>query len=295
VKVGFHAGPAGNRDGLGEWMKRLDETGVPFFLKSVDDAGPIFDAQEIVRGSLVPHVLVYRRSGGPYEYPDYSLEPEEAAWNHWQLHKAAFPPELDPSLVWLETMNEVDKNRSGWLARFAIRTSELALADGFRWAAFGFASGEPEPEHWRSAEMLAFLSLVAQHPDRLAIALHEYSYDVNHIDSRYPYLMGRFQDLFLACDQAGIPRPTLLITEWGWEEHLVPDIGQAIRDTSWAAALYAPYPEIKGAGLWYLGGDQGNIADRAQRLIDPLSNYARGNYFAVPLGVKVPIYPDQHR
>jgi hypothetical protein len=119
VKIGFHTAVGGNRRGLGEWINRLDQAGVPFFLKSADDAGPLFEAQEIVRQSDTPHVLVYRRSGNAYDTPDYSLAPQEAARRHWQLHKAAFPPELDPSIVWLETINEVDKERYVWLAQFA--------------------------------------------------------------------------------------------------------------------------------------------------------------------------------
>ena len=30
VKIGFHVGPGGNRNGLGVWMNRLDAAGVPF-------------------------------------------------------------------------------------------------------------------------------------------------------------------------------------------------------------------------------------------------------------------------
>ncbi|MFS8631384.1 MAG: hypothetical protein LOD92_09565, partial [Bacillales bacterium] len=58
------------------------------------------------------------------------------------------------------------------------------------------SSGEPEPQHWETPAMLRFLRLAAQHPDRLAIALHEYSYQVENIGNIYPYLVGRFQFLF---------------------------------------------------------------------------------------------------
>jgi hypothetical protein len=38
-RIGFHVGPGGNQTGLGDWMRRLDAAGIPFFLKSADSAG----------------------------------------------------------------------------------------------------------------------------------------------------------------------------------------------------------------------------------------------------------------
>lgn len=282
AKIGFHVGVGGNREGLDEWMERLDAAGVPFFLKSADDAAPLLAGQQLMQASGVPHTLVYRRSGDEYDVPDYDLPPEEAARQHWALHLAVFPPELDPSVVWLETINEVDKNRSEWLARFALATAHLALRDGYRWAAFGWSSGEPELEHWQSPAMLEFLRLAAANPDRIAIALHEYSFLPFEIDHLYPYKVGRFQLLFQICDQHGIPRPTVLITEWGWAYAEVPPPAEAIADIAWAARMYAPYPQVRGAAIWWLGCCFADIADQAQRLIKPVTEYSLGNYFVIP-------------
>jgi len=296
AKIGFHAGGGGNRNGIGDWMRRLDAAGVPFFIKSADDAGPLVEAQQILRGSQVPHTLIYRRSGNEYDTPKYDLPPEEAARDHWQLHMDAFPPELDPNLVWIETINEVDRNRSEWLGRFALETARLAQVDGFRWAAFGWASGEPEISDWQSPSMLAFLRLAGENPDRLAIALHEYSYIVDDIAHEYPHKLGRFQQLYQVTDQQGIPRPIVLISEWGWEYQQVPGNNQALQDINWAAELYAPYPEIKGAAIWYLGGGFARIADQAQKLIVPVTEYSLGNYFPIPLPPdQISINPEQYR
>jgi hypothetical protein len=296
AKIGFHTGVGGNRTGIGEWMRRLDAAGVPFFLKSVDDTGPLVEAQEILRNSNVPHTLVYRRSGVEYDTPNYDLAAEEAARQHWQLHMDAFPPELDPNLFWLETINEIDKNRAEWWGRFALETARLAEATGFRWAAFGWSSGEPELSDWQSPSMLAFLRLVGENPNRLAIALHEYSFLTDNISDIYPFKVGRFQQLYQLTDQLGIPRPTVLITEWGWEYQNVPSPGKAISDVDWAAALYAPYPEVKGAAIWYLGGGFNNIASGAQRLIAPVTEYSLGTYFAIPLPPdRAPISPENYR
>ena len=284
AKIGFHVAVGGNTEGLEEWMRQLDAAGVPFFLKSVDNAEPIYVAQELMRQSGVPHTLVYRKvaGGNHVSVPNYDLPPEEAAQQHWQLHTEAFPPELDPSLVWMETMNEVDKNRSEWLAQFALTTAELALRDGRKWAAFGWASGEPEPSDWESPTMLAFLRLAGDHPEQLAIAVHEYSYSLDEIGDGYPYKIGRFLEIFRIADKYGIPRPTILITEWGWTYDEVPEPPQAMIDIDWAARLYAPYPQVKGAAIWYLGPTHNDLADLAQRLIQPVLTYSLTHYFAIP-------------
>ena len=125
AKIGFHTGVGGNRTGIGEWMRRLDAAGVPFFLKTADDTGPLVEAQEIMRNSNVPHTIVYRRSGDEYDTPNYDLPAAEAARQHWQLHMDGFPVELDPSLIWLETLNEIDKGRAEWLGQFALETARL--------------------------------------------------------------------------------------------------------------------------------------------------------------------------
>ena len=40
--------------------------------------------------------------------------------------------------------------------------------------------------------MVAYLKLAAQHPDQLAVALHEYSLTTSNILNEYPYLVVRF-------------------------------------------------------------------------------------------------------
>lgn len=142
--------------------------------------------------------------------------------------------------------------------------------------------------------MLEFLRLVAANPDRLAIALHEYSYLTNDIGHEYPYKLGRFQTLLEICDRHGIPRPTILITEWGWEYQNVPPADFALRDIAWAAEMYAPYPEVKGAAIWYLGPGFAGIAHQTQPLIAPVTELALGTYYAIPLPPDVaPIDPAQ--
>jgi hypothetical protein len=281
VKFGFHLGPGGNARGLEVYLRALADVGVPGVVKSVGDYGVCAQA---LRDSP-DHVTIFRMTGGDLELPNYDLPPQQAADEHWARIKAALPPEFDKR-TWLEVMNEPDKNRADWLGRFAYRIAELALAEGYRFAAFGWSSGEPEPEHWQTPGMLAFLRLASQHPDQIAVALHEYSYDVDNIANQYPSLVGRFQTLFQICDAQGIPRPTVLITEWGWEHTDVPPVGQAMKDIAWASKLYAAYPEVRGVAIWYLGGGYEGIANEAQQLIVPLRYYVWGTYFVIEPGQK---------
>ena len=291
VKTGFHVTLPEDREILDEWMTRLDEAGVPFFLKTVDNAEPLFKAQELMRESGVPHVLVFRATGS---VPHYELPPEQAAQHHWGIHRDLFPPELDPSLVWIETLNEPDRTQSEWLARFGTETARLTMAEGFRWAAFGFASGEPEPDHWRGPAMQEFLRLAGENPDQLAVALHEYSYLKEDIGHEYPYKIGRFQALFEAADELGIPRPTVLITEGGWEHADIPPVEDAIQDLKWMSKLYAAYPQVKGAAIWNLGVGCcfGDISEQVQEIIDPLTELSLRKYYALPVEEQ-PVNPAQ--
>ncbi len=279
VKVGFHVGPGGNARGLEDYLRALADVGAPGVIKSVDDYGVIAEA---LRASP-DHVTIFRLTGGDFELPDYDLPPRQSAEEHWARVTEALPAEFDQR-TWLEVMNEPDKARADWLGRFAHRTAELALRDGYRFAAFGWSSGEPESEDWETPGMLAFLRLASQHPEQLAVALHEYSYKLDDIAFKYPWHVGRFQTLFRICDARGIARPTVLITEWGWTYQRVPKVDQAMRDIAWASQLYAAYPEVKGVAIWYLGGGYGGIADLAQRLILPLRYYVWSEYFVIEPG-----------
>ncbi|MCI0396912.1 MAG: cellulase family glycosylhydrolase [Chloroflexi bacterium] len=276
-KIGFHVGPGGNATGLGEWMRKLDEAKIPFCLKSADSYGPLFEGSQLSRAA---HVLVYRMStqgqgdGFDYDVPDYNVTPAEAAAKHWQRMLAKLPPEFDKTRVWLEPINEVDKGRSDWLGNFAWEIAQLALADGYKVALFGWSSGEPEPADWETPGMLRYLQLCAEQPDRVAISLHEYSYKTEDIWFMRDFQVGRFKQLFSICDRRQIKRPNVIMTEWGWTYDNVPDRSKALQDIDAVAELYAQYPEVLGAAIWYLGPGFQGIANRAQKLIQPVTEFA---------------------
>jgi hypothetical protein len=94
----------------------------------------------------------------------------------------------------------------------------------------------------------------------LGVSLHEYSLTDNLQDNT-PWLVGRFQALHSACDDHGIPYPTIVMGEFGWREaSLRPTPGTFESQLSWAQSLYAPHANILGAAIWTLGNWHGTVA-----------------------------------
>ncbi|GJM42559.1 MAG: hypothetical protein DHS20C20_28410 [Ardenticatenaceae bacterium] len=292
-KIGFHTGPGGNPTGIGDYMRALDKAKIPMVLKAVDHYGPIFEAQEIMKKSNVPHLLIFRLSDRhgpddnykydtpPYKDPKYVDDPEGGAEKHWRKTVEKLPPEFDKERVWLEVINEVDRNLCDWLGRFAVRVANLAKRDGYKVSLFAWAGGEPEPSGWETPGMLKYLRLCGKRPQQAAVAIHEYSYIVDDIFHQFPFKVGRFQYLFQVCDKHNIPRPTVHITEWGWTLDTVPVPERALIDIRKVGELYAPFPEIQGAAIWYLGGGFGSIANKAQKLIKPVTEFTLKHRFDV--------------
>lgn len=288
-KIGFHTGPGGNPTGLGDWMRALDKARIPFCLKSVDHYGTIFEAQELMKVSDVPHVLIFRLVRNdeydydvpPYKDPKYANDPEGGAEYHWAKTLAKLPPEFDRERVWLEPINEVDKDLCDWLGRFAVRTADLAQQEGMKVTLFAWSSGEPEPQGWETPGMLAYLRLCAERPQQAAVSLHEYSYVEADIFDQFPFKIGRIQYLFSTADKHNIPRPRVHITEWGWTLNSVAVPEKAIPDIRKVGELYARFPEVEGAAIWYLGPGFEGIADKAQKLIKPVTDFTLTEKFEV--------------
>ena len=113
--------------------------------------------------------------------------------------------------------------------------------------------------------------------------LNKYFNSLIYLDRWYPDLVGRFQMLYEVCDASGIPRPTVLVTEFGWVyDNIANFVNQAMEvDLPWVAELYAQFPQVLGASIWYLGPGFGGISGKAQPLIKSLTEYTLQNYFVV--------------
>jgi hypothetical protein len=279
-KIGFHTGPGGNRNGIGDYWKALDAAGIPAVLISVDDAGPCYELDLIAKASGVPHVNIYRVHvnipGFDASVPDYSLDPYSAAKVWWETVYPYLPPELMDGFtsgrIWLIAGNELDKNRASWLGYWAHGVATRANSVGVSIAAFGWSSGEPEYDDWTTPGMAEYLRYCERHPNQAALALHEYSYTLDLQDG-IGYLIGRFEFIHDACYELGIDPLKILkfITEFGWTYTDIPSPGVAMDQMENIAILYNAHPDVKGAMVWYLGGGFSNIANQAQKLIVPVT------------------------
>lgn len=275
-KIGFlAAGAGGNPSGIGNYVTLLDAAGIPAVVLCNDGTVGIGDALQKTSG--VKHVMAFRvvRDGSEYySVPEYHRTPLEAALIHWSKIRPYFPPEIvqHKDKVWILPINEVDHERASWLGYFGVELAKIAKAEGFKVSMFAFNSGEPEYFDWFTPGMVEYLTYCHNNREQAGICLHEYSFDVNDIEYGFPYLIGRFQFLHDACDELGLSYPYIIFGEWGWTLDNVPSPEVAIEHIDKIAAVYAQYPNILGAGIWYLGPYLG-IAEKAQKLIDPVTTF----------------------
>ena len=276
---GFHTAVSGNATGIGDFLRKVDAAGVPFLAYCADATTSIMDAQRIMKSSDVPHNAIFRRINFPHtqdggNVPDYNQPPKEAARLHWDSHVERWPPELDPLLIWGETINELRKEVewADWIGEFCYETALMALADNRRWCGPGYSSGTPDEGSWETPGMKKFLRICAAHPDDIAVALHEYSFTTESITDGDGWKVGRFRLLIDACERMGIAPPTIFMTEWGWAERSVPEPNTAMQHIMEAGALYAEYPTVKGCAIWGLDGGWGNLANETHALMEPLAD-----------------------
>jgi len=270
--VGLHAGsPCHGCGGIGDAWRALDAAGIKFPVYSVEGAGLIVEAAAFGRADP----LIFRTLAtdvAPYELP-----PNEAAARTWSILMERVPPEIKAlkDRVWIEIGNEQNKQKADWLGYYYVELASYALANGYRMSAFAWSTGEPEPAHWQAPGVLAYLHLCSENPSRLAVSVHEYSLSADDIMAGYPWLVGRFQFLFDACDKHGIARPVVFVTEAGWTHNDLPHAEKVKADIMALAELYAKHPTIKAAFLWTIigGGDKKTLAAELNALMPWLTDY----------------------
>lgn len=235
------------------------------FIKSTDDYGILAHALRLNPNSL----CIFRQPA--YDVPNYSLSPKDSALQHWLFIKSKLPPEFDKVNVWLEVMNEVDKNRAEWLAEFCIEINQLAL--DYKLVFFNWSTGEPEQSHWQGLKMSQLFRLCESNKQRLAIGLHEYSLNVNNIKQDWPYLVGRVS--FLRQYYSG----TVFITEFGWTHNdLKPEL--VIQHLNEVYQFYIDN-KVDGIALWCLNKGWQGIDEKLSSVVPQISQWLRDNYQAI--------------
>jgi hypothetical protein len=299
--IGLQSGPTGRPTGIGEMINDLTHAGIAMFSAASDSTSIIYDLQEARRKTGVPHTGNFIPTGYVDDYhisvPEYRTpHAAKLAVRHWDaVEKKGIPKEIDWNIpcIWMSTWNEI-RPYVGWgstekledwdeplpgyegyadlIGWQAVEIGKEALKRGYRWAAFGFAGGNPEPGFWLAPGVVAYLRLCHEHPDRLGVALHEYSFADTLINR--PDHMGRFQQLHHACDQHGLRHPVIQFKEFGWQERWVPEPDKAMPQLLEIAKMYAQHPNIHGAGIWTVQGGWGGLYKRVQKLISPMHKAA---------------------
>jgi hypothetical protein len=254
----FHAGEPSNTNGIGKWLKLMADNKIPFSCKAVNGTASLVDGQNLIKaghdGFLVWRKM-YNFSGMSDDVPKYGADIETEADRYWNAVLRDFPADLDKNLVFVELINEPDKNWASWLGYLGKAIGERAVRDGFRVLLFGWSGGEPEYEHWQTNGMREFLEYCAKHSNQVGLSLHEYSFTIENLTNGYPYLLGRFWMVKDACEIFNIDfsKVTIYISEFGYSYNSFPtDLNQITTDFIVAGQIYAEYPNIKGCAIWTL-------------------------------------------
>lgn len=313
-KIYFQAGAIGGVTGFGDLLKSCDGAGVPVYGAASSSMNTLYDLQVarnkssvLHKGNFIP-TLDAQNKRFDLDYTVYpSADAAHAAWrefaaSRWQKAVQVIPPELDPAITTVSLENE-QRPYVGWcqkdhptpsdpecqqrIERFtgwadcigwqAYYSGLEALRLGYRYMAFGFAGGNPEEGVWEQPGMLEYLRLCAANPDKLGVALHEYSFSDTLRDG-WGNKIGRFMQLHAACDKHGIRRPSIDIKEFGWRQDTIPAWSESVlTELHEAANLYARYTNIRGAAIWTTQVGWGNCRDRAlamvQHIIDAALDY----------------------
>jgi len=198
-----------------------------------------------------------------------SIENEQRGWLSWKQQNDDGPIEGEiPGFTgWADC--------EGWQAYYT--ALEILKEPGYRYFAFAYSGGLPEIGAWSQPGMIEYLKLCQKHPDRLGIALHEYSFNDDLFDT---VVWGavpedatgshvfRFQYLHRDCDRLGINYPAIHIKEFGYHERkLSPSIYQTKEQFIKAAEVYAQFPNIEGVAIWTAAVGWSGLGDKVEELI----------------------------
>lgn len=288
-RIGFHFGSNSYATGYGDYIRALDQAGIPATVMSVGGEGLGDIISQWDNGSTVEHTAVVRcLSHNDVPLYDYPIDTAVADW------LARYIPKIGPDVkkyhqrIITKHGNELDKNKIQWLADF-YTALHPALLQAMGWTnhricVFNFASGEPDYDDWES--ILPFLKLAGENPDKFVIGVHEYSYSMADIFNAYPYLVGRcWSHLYDVCDKHSIHRPDIAIHEFGWRDIDAPDPSLAMKHVDGAMRMYAEKcgDNFLGAGIWTLQAWQDSgINRKIQKLIAPVTQLSLSQWYDAP-------------
>jgi hypothetical protein len=310
--IGFHYSIGGNKNGIGAFMEKLNQNGIPFLMKGTDDAGLCFEGASTGSAHGVKNHLIYRVSTAgqanniQYDVPDYTKSPKAAAEEHFNKTAAKWPQELNKSLVWMEPINEPRAKLSpgdvqfqnmhpvDWLGAFMLEYARIANGQGFKVCGPSFNSGEPEvfsTNEYELPGMIAYLQYCAANPEKAALSVHEYTWirwsQGESWPNWYPTLWGRVEAAMAAADNAqrsvgiNIPRTfQIFVTEWGFAPDNAPRWPECEPHLTAYNEWAARWPQVKGVAAWTLQSGWGDVDHDLQSWFASLADYAVNRNFS---------------
>lgn len=285
-KVGYHCGTGEGMTGfIDKFVRPVNAFGVPVSVKSVNNTGLIAEVASIGASHDVDNVLVLRFSSGFPDNPNYDNPNPEAEmdgyYDSYIYPRLLAAKELNgiKDKFYVEVLNEPDKNRWATVCRWAKRALQRLNADGYKGVAVAANAGEPEPETWLIPEARELILYCAANKGRAAISLHEsfadYNINSTTVDELFPFLIGRVEWLFDACDAMSITHPDVFISELAWAYNNMPDISKAMSDVNDFAQVYNNYPTVLGVFLWNLnaGAEWAGLPKKLRDTFDAMSTY----------------------
>jgi hypothetical protein len=330
-KIFVQHGPVNSLRGWGDLVRNVNAVARPVFAAASDATPADIQSDQLNAGNFIATEDDWgqRFDFNPTVYN--SADEAHAAWQkfaqkRWALFKMRITTDLDPAISalsieneqrgWLGWKQEGDPNPEvgsipgftgwadceGWQAYY---TALEILKDTkpWRYFAFAYSGGLPELGVWEQPGMRAYLELCAGHPDRLGVALHEYSFNDDLFNSvtwgnsstdAVGWNIFRFKHLFDACDRMGIRWPQVHIKEFGWHERkLGPTKEITRRDLERAAEVYAQYPQIEGVALWTGARGWGDVDKQVEGLIPFMQEMALTRTWEIEEPTEPPVEPPE--
>ena len=292
-KIGFHAGTGPGVTGIIEdYVRPVNKAGLVAHVKSISNAGLAVQVVEEGLSWMIDNVVIYRPAGGSIpDNPEYDADdPEWAGERYWFDYikpKLDATPELHPykDRIWIEVINEADKNRWDIVCGWAKRMAELMVADGWMPCLLGANAGEPETASWYSTRAIFLLNYCAGRHN-VALSFHEGCLgweDEPDMNTLVPHIITRFGRVHEVCDALGLERPTIFISEWAWTYNNMPEQSRAMSNVHDAAALYAPFLNVQGVFLWNLSGGSnwGTLPERLNAMMSDVAQFTIESEFEV--------------
>lgn len=283
---GYHCTATGDYRGVGDYIRTCREKGVPVSIFSTDSAGIVLEALESgshpddcigFRFTSIPGIGDVDRLPVDSTTDQYAGNPENEFDRLYDIHRQHWPPELLPHIdrIWYTCINEpqtygedntYSEYNSEYLARGFLRIAHRALNDGRRYAAAGWAGGNPHINFWSHPLTLDYLRLAEQHPYQIGINWHLYSLDEYNLLANFGDLVGRYKQLYDVALSHGIAPPFIVAGEAGWGEkaaHAPPS--EMIEQMAAVQNQFIADRFLGGLCLWTLGDWGGSIV---QDMID---------------------------